>query len=346
MPGVEGPEGQLHSHDYRLDVVVERRDTRRPRHGVRPRRARGGAAAHRLDRAAARISRSSDPPTPRPSRSKCSPGGPTTSSPTRSATPALRPCRCACGRTRCRSVDTATSSADAAGRSTVLVVSLLTRGSPTQVTGGHLYHRRMAEAAAARGARDRVHLDRPAQSAVEDAHGVVLVDSLAAWSVAPWVAEPTHASPTDRRDPPPAPGRRRARCPPHRGAASGRPTAVPTLRSADRREHRTVARPRRHGTACPPSASASWNPAATCRSPRAPAGDLRAGRRIALLCVGNWLPNKGVIELLDAVAALPSDHVTLHLVGRTDVDVRYTARVLAPPRCSRPRRTCRRPRTG
>jgi 6-pyruvoyltetrahydropterin/6-carboxytetrahydropterin synthase len=24
MPGAEGPEGQLHSHDYRLDVVVER----------------------------------------------------------------------------------------------------------------------------------------------------------------------------------------------------------------------------------------------------------------------------------------------------------------------------------
>ena len=24
MPGVEGPEGQLHSHDYRLDVIVER----------------------------------------------------------------------------------------------------------------------------------------------------------------------------------------------------------------------------------------------------------------------------------------------------------------------------------
>jgi 6-pyruvoyltetrahydropterin/6-carboxytetrahydropterin synthase len=24
MPGVAGPEGQLHSHDYRLDVVVER----------------------------------------------------------------------------------------------------------------------------------------------------------------------------------------------------------------------------------------------------------------------------------------------------------------------------------
>ncbi len=24
MPGVEGPEGQLHTHDYRLEVVVER----------------------------------------------------------------------------------------------------------------------------------------------------------------------------------------------------------------------------------------------------------------------------------------------------------------------------------
>ncbi|MGH9135015.1 MAG: 6-pyruvoyl trahydropterin synthase family protein [Ilumatobacteraceae bacterium] len=24
MPGVEGPEGELHSHDYRLDVIVER----------------------------------------------------------------------------------------------------------------------------------------------------------------------------------------------------------------------------------------------------------------------------------------------------------------------------------
>jgi 6-pyruvoyltetrahydropterin/6-carboxytetrahydropterin synthase len=26
MPGMEGPEGQLHDHDYRLDVVVRRQD--------------------------------------------------------------------------------------------------------------------------------------------------------------------------------------------------------------------------------------------------------------------------------------------------------------------------------
>jgi glycosyltransferase involved in cell wall biosynthesis len=59
------------------------------------------------------------------------------------------------------------------------------------------------------------------------------------------------------------------------------------------------------------------------------AGDLRRGRRMALLCVGNWLPNKGIVELLDAFAGLPPDHITLHLVGRTDVDERYTETVHA-----------------
>jgi glycosyltransferase involved in cell wall biosynthesis len=57
--------------------------------------------------------------------------------------------------------------------------------------------------------------------------------------------------------------------------------------------------------------------------------DLRLGRRIALLCVGNWLPNKGVLELLEAVAALPAGHLTLHLAGRADVDPQYTGRVQA-----------------
>ena len=53
------------------------------------------------------------------------------------------------------------------------------------------------------------------------------------------------------------------------------------------------------------------------------------GRRIALLSVGNWLPNKGVLELLEAFAALPTGHATLHLAGRADVDRPYAARVEA-----------------
>ena len=81
-----------------------------------------------------------------------------------------------------------------------------------------------------------------------------------------------------------------------------------------------------------PSASAWWSRGATSRTPwRHPADelDLRRGRRIALLNVANWWPNKGVLELLDAVATLPSDRVTLHLVGREDVEPGYGRRVHA-----------------
>jgi glycosyltransferase involved in cell wall biosynthesis len=58
-----------------------------------------------------------------------------------------------------------------------------------------------------------------------------------------------------------------------------------------------------------------------------PAGDLRCGRRAAILCVANWLPNKGIAELLDALATLPPDAATLHLAGDTTVDPRYSARL-------------------
>jgi glycosyltransferase involved in cell wall biosynthesis len=54
---------------------------------------------------------------------------------------------------------------------------------------------------------------------------------------------------------------------------------------------------------------------------------LRAGRRLGLLNVANWLPNKGILELLDAVAALPPQYVTLHLAGRTDVAPKYSSAV-------------------
>ena len=56
-----------------------------------------------------------------------------------------------------------------------------------------------------------------------------------------------------------------------------------------------------------------------------PRPDLRAGRRIALLCVANWLPSKGLLELLDAVSSLAPDRATLHLVGREDVDPAHGA---------------------
>jgi glycosyltransferase involved in cell wall biosynthesis len=63
--------------------------------------------------------------------------------------------------------------------------------------------------------------------------------------------------------------------------------------------------------------------------PEGPPPDLRQGRRIALVSVGNWMARKGTLELLDAFAKLPDPVATLHLAGRTDVERRYTARVKA-----------------
>ena len=54
---------------------------------------------------------------------------------------------------------------------------------------------------------------------------------------------------------------------------------------------------------------------------------LRQGRLMAAVCVANWLPRKGIVELLEAVADLPDDVVTLHLVGDTATRGRYAGRV-------------------
>lgn len=61
--------------------------------------------------------------------------------------------------------------------------------------------------------------------------------------------------------------------------------------------------------------------------PDDPVGDLRQGRRIALLSVGNWVARKGTLALLEAFEKLPPALATLHLVGRTDVDPAYAGRV-------------------
>jgi len=60
-----------------------------------------------------------------------------------------------------------------------------------------------------------------------------------------------------------------------------------------------------------------------------PPEDVRRGRRAAFLSVGNWVERKGLLPLLDAFAALPPDMATLHLVGDTRVDARYSERVQA-----------------
>src|SRR5437588_4372231 len=62
-----------------------------------------------------------------------------------------------------------------------MLVSLLTLGSPEQLTGGYLYHRRLAELAPSHGARVQfVPVRRVAHPFREATGDVVVVDSIAA----------------------------------------------------------------------------------------------------------------------------------------------------------------------
>ena len=207
----------------------------------------------------------------------------------------------------------------------MLRVCLLTRGSPSAVTGGHLYQRRMAEAAGRHDATVEFAQASLWTRLPADAD-VVAVDSIAAWRLAGAVLRRRHRPPlvavVHQR-----PG----------GVGSG-PIRRWVQGGLDRSVYRRCAAVIVAGRAVAdelvtvhglhPSRVCLVEPG--CDLPPGQHGmDLRQGRRIALVCVANWYPHKGVLELLDAVAALPAGHVTVHLVGRDDVDPRYTTRVRA-----------------
>ncbi len=219
---------------------------------------------------------------------------------------------------------TATPSPDSAPERSAFVVSLVTRGSPAQLTGGHLYHRRMAEAAAARDASvEFVSLARW-QNPIPRCRGLIVVDSITAWSVAPWMltrkSRPVAAI---LHQPPGGIGQPALR------------TALqrPLDRACYRRCELLIAASTALGTALtevhgyPAEQVDVVEPGCDLPLDRAAPTDLRRGRRVALLCVANWSATKGLLELLDALAGLPDGHATLHLAGRDDVDAAYTASV-------------------
>lgn len=223
-----------------------------------------------------------------------------------------------------------------------LDVALLTLGDPRQMTGGHLFQRRLAQRAAAHDARIRflslppLPFPLPALAApalLRRARGadVLVLDSIAAAFAAPWMA-----ATGDRLPPlvgllhqPPggighAAPRARLQAPLDREAyRRARLLLLASASLAD--ELRPLDVPLR-------LLSPGRDPA-PAPSPGS-AGDLRQGRRAAILCVANWLPNKGIAELVVAFATLPESLATLHLVGRVDVDADYAAALAA--RLARP----------
>jgi glycosyltransferase involved in cell wall biosynthesis len=224
------------------------------------------------------------------------------------------------------------------GHDEQLVLPLLTLGDPQRLTGGYLYHQRMAEAAP-RHAATITFLsfpERPFPWAAFDAPRVfadvrslgaqaVLLDSMVAAVAAPWLAV--------RRPPAPVigvlhqlPG----------GVDRGRwaTVAQATLdRLAYRRARRLVVTSELLAGELVTQGFADEQlhvvpPGRDVPSlPDGPSPDLRHGRATALLCVGNWLAHKGILELLEAFAAISPGAGTLHLVGDEDVQPEYARRV-------------------
>ena len=95
-----------------------------------------------------------------------------------------------------------------------------------------------------------------------------------------------------------------------------------------------------------PAVADSSRPPGTGRSAsssRSSAGP-RNGRRAAFLTVANWLPQKGILELLEAFARLPADAGTLHLAGDEAADTTLRGARAVSPRRDRPHRPRRRAR--
>jgi glycosyltransferase involved in cell wall biosynthesis len=227
---------------------------------------------------------------------------------------------------------------------TRMSVALLTLGDPDRVTGGYLYHRRLAKRAAAHGADLRFVSVPALPFPLAIATGprwlaqlravrtdVVVLDSIAASAAASWLrwVDPPlvamlHQLPGGMDRPRVA---RWLAAPFDRWAY--RPARLLIAASdwlADELRRRGVS-PRRL-VVIPPGRDAENGAAGGDRSP--PAGDdadFRRGRSAAALCVANWLPRKGVVELLDALARVEPGLITLHLVGDRDADGRYAARV-------------------
>jgi glycosyltransferase involved in cell wall biosynthesis len=219
-----------------------------------------------------------------------------------------------------------------------LVLPLITLGDPRRLSGGYLYHLRMAEAAPAHKAQIRflsfpewpfplAALRGPAmlRRAEEGGARAVLLDSIAAAFAGPALTMRRLGAPLIGVLHQPPGG---IDHPAVRALAQTRLDRL-ALRRADlllaASDHLAeqlveeglaesrirVVPPGRDVAAAPPG----------------PVQDLRHGRRAAFLSVANWLPRKGILELLAAFARLPADAGTLHLAGDESADAAYAARV-------------------
>jgi glycosyltransferase involved in cell wall biosynthesis len=209
---------------------------------------------------------------------------------------------------------------------------LLTLGDPTQLTGGYLFHRRLAVLAPTHTASlDFVSFpERPFPLGLLDAHAVIdeaerrapdvlVLDSIVAWCAA--FARPRVPMVGMLHQPPGG-----IDFGPARTAAQGR-----LDRLAYRHLRRVLVASESLADEMRKILDVDVVPPGRDVAARAgpSPGDLRRGRRASFLSVGNWVERKGIMSLLQAFAALEPEAATLYLVGRTAVEPAYARRVWA-----------------
>ncbi len=210
---------------------------------------------------------------------------------------------------------------------------LLTLGDPGQLTGGYLFHRRLAELAPRHNAQlgfvsfpqrpfpmslaDTPTIVREVEAQAPD---VVVLDSIVAWCLA---FDAPHTPMVGMLHQPP-------------GGIDFGPLRTRAQAVLDRLAYRHLRRVLVASESLaemlrPLGLQVAVVPPGRDVAPASGAspGDLRKDRKAAFLCVGNWVERKGILSLLNAFASLPCDAGTLHLVGRTNVEPRYTRAVWA-----------------
>jgi glycosyltransferase involved in cell wall biosynthesis len=225
-------------------------------------------------------------------------------------------------------------------------VTLLTVGDPHRVTGGYLFHRRLADRAPKHGADFRfvsipdlplpwaiaagpAWLLAPATRSAD----VLVLDSIAAGAAAPWLGRVRAPivgmlhQPPGGMDAPQV--QRRFRIPFDRRAYRACEILMVAsdwlaaeLEAAGLPGHRIrVVAPGKDLDVAAGGSTGSDDVGGIDRA------SLRRDRLMAAVCVANWLPRKGILELLEAVAGVPDGVVTLHLVGDTTTRGAYAGRV-------------------
>jgi glycosyltransferase involved in cell wall biosynthesis len=215
-----------------------------------------------------------------------------------------------------------------------LRLGLVTLGDPSRRTGGYRYHRMMAAAAADHGAELRIgsvpSMPWPIPAlpaawrvrAAAEGSDAILLDSITAAFVAPWIGGVRPPVIAVAHQPPGGLGHGRVRASAQRAldgvayrAAAGIIVAgeglIDDLRAIGIASERIAFVP--PGCDVPVAAG--------------PPLDLRRGRDASLLCVANWAPPKGILQLVEAFATLPPPSATLWLVGETDTERGYAERV-------------------